>query len=61
MNISCNEDSGFDVVAKWIDPERLQIKFRLNHDDNIDTVINYIFSKEDVIDLRDYLSSFVGE
>ena len=61
MNISCNEDSGFDCVGTVLNDEQIHINFRFNKDDCADTNISYIFPKEDVIVLRDLLSDLIGE
>ncbi|CAB4202710.1 hypothetical protein UFOVP1369_34 [uncultured Caudovirales phage] len=58
-NIASNEDSGFDVVGKWISREHCHLTFRLNEDGMGETEIDYDFDKYDLAFLRDVITEFL--
>jgi hypothetical protein len=61
MNIASNEDSGFDLTGSVLNDEQIHINFRFNKDNCKDVNISYIFTKEEVIALRDALTDLIGE
>ena len=58
-NIASNEDSGFDVVGKWISPELCHLTIRLNEDGMGETEIDYDFDQFDLAFLRDVITEFL--
>ena len=58
MNISCDEESAFDVEINF-DPYKLiyHVLFTLNHDETGIHKIKYVLSEDDAQLLRDYLNS----
>jgi hypothetical protein len=60
MNISCDEDSGFDVFCRFGYDGEVILTMRINKDDVPDVTISYSMSKDDLVFLRDYLSDFIG-
>jgi len=59
MNIACNEDSGFDVVATVLNDDQVHVNFRFNKDDTDDINISYIFSMEEISVLKDLFSELM--
>lgn len=58
-NIASDEDSGFDVVGRWISKEQCHLTFRLNEDGMGETEIDYAFDQFDLAFLRDVISEFL--
>jgi len=59
MNIACTETASFDLEGDWIDQDQCQLKFSLNEDGFGECVIDYAFTRDDLVFLRDVLSEFL--
>lgn len=60
MNIACNEDSGLDITGTVLDDGQIHINFRFNHDDTEDININYTFTVDELIMLKDIFTELIG-